>query len=487
MNRLVHSVEPESCGCHGKAGLTSEIFISYRREDAPAYAGRLYDRLAEEFGDEQVFMDVDALEPGADFVERIRSAVGSADALLVVIGRSWLDVKNADGERRLDDPEDFVRLEVALALGGDAVVIPVLVGGAAMPAEEDLPPDLVPLARRHAVTLIDADWRAGEARVVAALRRIVEPVEEPSHLEEPAARFVPPVEPSVEREETPVTRIPVIASALGLAGAVALVAGTWLQVDLWAHPDLGVDRDGLGYFGSVAPMTIAVAATGMLLLSYSRGAARLATGMFLGFALAGVARYVGLLGVFSNSGEEEASRVVSGAWIALVGCGLLVAAALVRISADREERDPAGVLVPRLLVIAGAALVIVATAVPYTSDTGLNAQTVLERNTGWHVVEPIGSAAFAVAVSLFLTKWRTVASGALIALGSFLGLLWAARYIAFPAWQVNDAGSIALGGFLGLAGGLAILVGGVRARPRARTRAVRSYSPGAPPAASSRL
>jgi hypothetical protein len=125
-------------------GLTSGIFISYRHEDAPAHAGRLYDGLEEVFGPDQVFMDVGTLEPGTNFVKKIESAVGSADALLVVIGRGWLTAKNVDGERRLDDPEDFVRLEVALALAGEAVVIPVLVGGAVMPAEEDLPPDLVP-------------------------------------------------------------------------------------------------------------------------------------------------------------------------------------------------------------------------------------------------------------------------------------------------------------------------------------------------------
>ncbi|MGH3012132.1 MAG: toll/interleukin-1 receptor domain-containing protein [Gaiellaceae bacterium] len=466
--------DPESCGCHGKAGRTSEIFISYRREDAPAHAGRLYDRLAEEFGDEQVFMDVDALEPGADFVQRIRSAVGSADALLVVIGRGWLEAKTADGERRLDDPQDFVRLEIALALSGDAVVIPVLVGGAVMPAEEDLPPDLARLARRHALTLIDADWRSGEARLVSALRRIVEPVEEP------VVGPPPPVEPSVKRVQQRSTRIPAIATALGLAGAVALVAGTWLQADLWAHPELGLDRDGLGYFGSVAPMTIAVAAVGSLLLSYSRAVARLATGLLLGFALAGVARYLDWLGVFSA--REDVDRFVVGVWIALAGCVLLAVAALVRISAEREQRDPVGVLVPRLLVIAGAALVAVATVVPFTSEASLNAQTVFDRGRGWHALEPIGSAACAVAVSFFLAKARVVASGALIALGSFLSLLWAARYIAFPAWQVDDVGSLALGGFLGLAGGLAILAGGLSAR-----RPAQAYSPALPPAASSSL
>lgn len=453
-------------------GLTSGIFISYRHEDAPAHAGRLYDGLEEVFGPDQVFMDVGTLEPGTNFVKKIESAVGSADALLVVIGRGWLTAKNVDGERRLDDPEDFVRLEVALALAGEAVVIPVLVGGAVMPAEEDLPPDLVPLAHRHALTLFDTDWRSGQDRLVAVLRRIVEPVEEPAPPLEPQP--APAVGPGVEKPAPPPARIPVLATALGLAGAVALVAGTWLQLDHWAHPTPEEDRDGLGYLSSITPMTVAVGAIGSLLLSYARDAAGLATGLFLGFALAGAARSLSLLGIFAGTRIEEPSRFVAGAWITLVGCGLLVAAAVSRSAADREGRDRRASVVPQLLVVVGAVLVVGATVVPFTSDSSLEAQTVFERNKGWPALEPIGCAVFAVAVSLFLAKRRLVASGALIALGFFLVLLWGARYIAFPIWQVDGAGTIAAGGFIGLAGGLAILVGGLRARPRLRAGGVPS-------------
>jgi uncharacterized membrane protein YidH (DUF202 family) len=413
-------------------------------------------------------MDVGALKPGADFVEHIHAAVGTADAFLVVIGRGWLNAKDEDGGRRLDDPDDFVRTEVALALAGKPVVIPVLVGGAVMPDDEELPPDLVPLAHRHAVTLLHEDWEAGIARLVTALREIVEPVAEPE------ARPPPPEAPSAAAPEPPPTRVPVLATALGLAGAVALVAGTWLQLDQWAHPTPENDRDGLGYLSSITPMTVAVGAIGSLLLSYARGAAGLATGLFLGFALAGAARSLSLLGIFSNPRTDEPSRFVTGAWIALVGCGLLAAAALIRSAAEREERDVGGFVVPLLLVIGGAVLVVVATVVPFTSDSDLAAQTVFERNKGWPALEPIGCAVFAVAVSLLLARRRLLASGALIALGFFLMLLWGARYIAFPIWQVEDAATIGTGGFVGLAGGLAILVGGLRARPRARARSVPS-------------
>ena len=92
----------------------SGIFISYRREDSAAYAGRLYDRLSAHFGAEQVFMDVDDIPPGADFASHIDAKVGSCDAMVVVIGKNWLTARNADGQLRLSDPKDFVGLEVSL-------------------------------------------------------------------------------------------------------------------------------------------------------------------------------------------------------------------------------------------------------------------------------------------------------------------------------------------------------------------------------------
>ena len=91
------------------------IFISYRREDSAGYAGRLYDRLAGHFGADRVFMDVEGIEPGVDFVDAIESAVASCEVLIVIIGNEWL-AADAAGKRRLDDPKDFVRIETAAAL-----------------------------------------------------------------------------------------------------------------------------------------------------------------------------------------------------------------------------------------------------------------------------------------------------------------------------------------------------------------------------------
>ena len=121
----------------------SRFFISYRREDGSGYAGRIYDHLVQNFGEDHVFMDVDAIEPGQDFVAVIQSAVGSCSALIAVIGRNWVGAR-PDGSRRIDDPEDFVHLEVATALERGVRVIPVLVDDAEVPKSTELPPRLQP-------------------------------------------------------------------------------------------------------------------------------------------------------------------------------------------------------------------------------------------------------------------------------------------------------------------------------------------------------
>jgi len=98
------------------------IFMTYRREDTAYPAAWLFDRLAGHFGRDQVFKDIDSIELGDDFVEVITAAVGSCDALLALIGDRWLSSTDRDGQRRLDDPGDFVRLEIEAALARDVRV-----------------------------------------------------------------------------------------------------------------------------------------------------------------------------------------------------------------------------------------------------------------------------------------------------------------------------------------------------------------------------
>lgn len=150
------------------------IFISYRREESAGHAGRIYDRLRERFGRGRVFMDVSAIEPGVDFVEAIDRAVGSCAVLLVIIGRRWLDCTDAAGRRRLDDPRDFIRLEVGTALRRNIRVVPVLVQDATMPGEPELPDDLKLLARRNAIEINDTHWDSDLAQLVETLERVLE-------------------------------------------------------------------------------------------------------------------------------------------------------------------------------------------------------------------------------------------------------------------------------------------------------------------------
>jgi hypothetical protein len=129
---------------------SGRIFMSYRREETAYPAGWLYDRMADRYSSGQVFKDVDSIELGDDFVEVITRAVGSCDVLLALIGNEWLTISDAQGQRRLDDPDDFVRLEIEAALTRNVRVIPILVDGARMPRADELPASLARLVRRQA-------------------------------------------------------------------------------------------------------------------------------------------------------------------------------------------------------------------------------------------------------------------------------------------------------------------------------------------------
>ena len=145
------------------------IFVSYRRKDSAGHAGRLYDRLRDHLGARRVFRDVDYLKPGEDFVEAIARAVDGCDVFIAVIGPDWHDARNERGERRLDDPDDFIRLELETALRRGVLVLPVLVEGATMVQASDLPEPLRPLARRQAIELSEQRW---DFDVQQLLRRI---------------------------------------------------------------------------------------------------------------------------------------------------------------------------------------------------------------------------------------------------------------------------------------------------------------------------
>jgi len=152
------------------------IFISYRREDSEGQAGRLYEGLAAHFGEDRVFMDVAVIRAGRDFRREIEERVAGCAVLLTVIGRQWLEARNAAGQRRVDDPADFVRLETSAALARpDITVVPVLVGGARMPEAEDLPAALQDMAFRNAVPLTHQRWDSDLEVLIADIEDIMQP------------------------------------------------------------------------------------------------------------------------------------------------------------------------------------------------------------------------------------------------------------------------------------------------------------------------
>jgi hypothetical protein len=149
------------------------IAISYRREDSMAIAGRLYDRLEAKFGKQNVFMDFDSIRPGFDFRTQIKDTIDRSKVVVAVIGPQWFG-EAQDKSRRIDDPADFVRLEVAHALERGIPVIPVLINNTSMPKPENLPPDLAELSFRHAVPLDSGlDFRQHADRLIASVEAIV--------------------------------------------------------------------------------------------------------------------------------------------------------------------------------------------------------------------------------------------------------------------------------------------------------------------------
>lgn len=147
------------------------VFISYRRDDSAGEAGRLADALETRFGKERVFRDVEDIPAGQDFAREIDRALAKADTLVVIIGREWLAARSAAGRRRLDDAQDFVRLEIESALAHDIRVLPVLVRGTLMPAADELPESLRPLARIQAHELSDSRWDYDVRKLIGLLEQ----------------------------------------------------------------------------------------------------------------------------------------------------------------------------------------------------------------------------------------------------------------------------------------------------------------------------
>lgn len=147
-----------------------QVFLSYRRGDAGGHAGRLADALVQRLGAKGVFQDVIAIAPGQDYMRVIDSALDVCDAMLAVIGPNWVTASTADGASRLSEADDVVRLELGRALERDVRIVPVLVGGAHLPAATELPEELRGVVQRQAVTLHDETWHDDVNGLVRSLR-----------------------------------------------------------------------------------------------------------------------------------------------------------------------------------------------------------------------------------------------------------------------------------------------------------------------------
>ena len=200
-----------------------KVFISYRRGDSSGYTGRLFDTLRDRFGKEKVFRDIDSLEPGIDFVEALEKALLECDCMLVIIGSKWSSISGSKG-RRLDQPDDYVRMEIAKALERNVRVIPVLVANASMPSSDELPDDLATLVRRNAIEISDTRWDYDVGRLGDTLAKVLGIAEKPKR-------------PAEEREPSDSAK-PKKARSLAL-----MVAGAIIGVLLLVVLVPGVDED----------------------------------------------------------------------------------------------------------------------------------------------------------------------------------------------------------------------------------------------------
>ncbi len=209
----------------------NNIFISYRREDTEGFARGLFQSLVGAFGADHVFMDVEDIGLGADFVEAIDKSLSGCGALLVLIGKDWGDCTDATGHRRLDDPQDFVRMEVAKALEQGIRVIPVLVKGAKMPVPETLPEVLQPVTRRQALELRHERWNQDVDHLALSLARELGLTRLDRRTASP-----PPTPPSTPPKK-PRSRMMIGVGAVVVMAIVALF-GYALMPEVGTPPDL---------------------------------------------------------------------------------------------------------------------------------------------------------------------------------------------------------------------------------------------------------
>lgn len=150
------------------------IFISYRRSDSAGTTGRIYDHLVTAFGRENIFKDVDDIPLGVDFAAHLDREIAQCQVVLAIIGRTWVTVTETGSNRRLDNPNDLVRIEIESALNRDIPVIPVLLDGVIMPKQTQLPSSLQLLARRNGISVgHDPRFHSDVTRLIKGIQTLL--------------------------------------------------------------------------------------------------------------------------------------------------------------------------------------------------------------------------------------------------------------------------------------------------------------------------
>jgi hypothetical protein len=392
-------------------------------------------------------MDV-TIPPAVDFVRWIEQRVGTAGVMVPIIGRTWLEV-DAQGRSRIHDERDFVRNEIGAALKRGIVVLPVLVDGAEMPREEDLPVDLSQLPRFQAHHLrSDVDWQSSESRLVETLAGLLgEPV--PGHA--PQGPGTPPQVP-------PDRRWPGLVAA-GLFGVALLVVGLVLLRREYITPGFRFLPDGVsaGLFTCLAPLAVlAGALVALALVRREATTTWLRIGLLAGFAVEAGVKGLSLL-------DNPSSRIQVGGLVWLLGGATLAVTAGVAARHTPAEPSDQPMYGPTAVVaMVGAVMLVVGAVIPFNVAEG---EDRIVSELGWLAVDPIATAiGVVVAVGLLFARRRSLAAGLLIAFGICSALLWV-RYVGIPVaqWSTDETkASPQAGGFVGLAGGLLILCAGWR-------------------------
>jgi hypothetical protein len=458
----------------------SGIFISYRRNDSAPWAGRVYDSLVREWGDDLVFMDVDAIAPGEDFREVIADTVARSDVILVVIGPEWLSTADASGGRRLDDEGDIHRTEVVAALTSHARVIPVLVGGASMPKVAELPEPLKVLAYRNAVVLEDrrfgSDVRAlqkalarfaEEAAAAPAVQAVADPVPvAPEPVREPAIEPKPPEpEALVEQQPEPVTETGAepevqpapVAAPVSRPAPPSDQARPWVVIAALAAMAAGlyvivVDLSVVDYFEATITRTkdfgagdipvllssAAMAAAGALALNHRLRPLALGAGLAISLPLALRILQNRSIGLYTCGYDCVLEAPAGRAWT-LTGPIVLIVAVLFGIALWRSGAFTAGRWVPANLerpVIAVLLLWVVSTTInPYSIDDVQYGSAVFTHGPGATAWGVIGALVVIALVFVALRFLRTEPGlGALIG----VGLLPAVSIVTELAYLSDD-------------------------------------------------